>query len=68
MEYASKIEWKSSAEDIMSRVILPPRDVEIIQALSQPFQKGQPDLWGADFIAGKGESQVFLLHGMCKRL
>ncbi|RDW58738.1 hypothetical protein BP6252_13214 [Coleophoma cylindrospora] len=57
VECISKIEWQSSAEEIMSRIILPPRDIEIIQALSQPFQSGQPDFWRADFIAGKGEAR-----------
>ncbi|KAE9379868.1 hypothetical protein N431DRAFT_458857 [Stipitochalara longipes BDJ] len=63
VEYFSDIEWQSSPEDILNRIILPPRDIEMIQALAQPFKKGQPDFWGADFIAGKGEGQIFLLHG-----
>lgn len=59
----SEIEWKASPQEVMKRLILPERDIEMIQALSQTFQKGQPKFWGADFVAGKGEGQIFLLHG-----
>ncbi|KAH6691094.1 P-loop containing nucleoside triphosphate hydrolase protein, partial [Leptodontidium sp. MPI-SDFR-AT-0119] len=50
-------------DNAMSHLVLPRRDIDIIRALSRKHDKGELSTWGADFIRGKGEGQVFLLHG-----
>ena len=56
--------WSPDETSAMSQLILPRRDIEIIKALSSRHASGNEIKWGADFIPGKGEGQVFLLHGM----
>ncbi|KAN0113249.1 hypothetical protein V8E51_006200 [Hyaloscypha variabilis] len=55
--------WSPDENNAMSQLILPRRDIEIIKALSSRHMAGNTKQWGADFIPGKGEGQVFLLHG-----
>lgn len=56
--------WSPDDISAMSQLILPLRDIEIIKALSAKHAVENTTRWGADFIPGKGEGQVFLLHGM----
>ncbi|RDW61106.1 hypothetical protein BP6252_12489 [Coleophoma cylindrospora] len=57
------LQWSPDEGSAMSQLILPRRDIEIIKALSSRHANGKSGTWGADFIPGKGEGQVFLLHG-----
>ena len=43
----------------------PEKNKDTIKALVKTYadSDGQTDLFGADFIRGKGEGQIFLLHG-----
>ena len=56
------IKWPSRHHDPMSTLILKDSDKDLIKALAQQHSKGTK-LWGADHITGKGEGQIFLLHG-----
>ena len=46
----------------MNELILADSDKDVIKALTRKYCKGQGK-WAADFIEGKGEGQIFLLHG-----
>jgi hypothetical protein len=54
--------WPEKHIDPMSTLILGESDKDVIKALARKYSKGK-DKWGADFIKGKGEGQIFLLHG-----
>ena len=56
------IKWPSRHHDPMSTLILKDSDKDLIKALTKQHSKGKK-LWGADHIRGKGEGQIFLLHG-----
>jgi hypothetical protein len=47
----------------MSKLILGSTDIDILKALSRTHGDQAPNAWSADFIPGKGEGQIFLLHG-----
>jgi hypothetical protein len=47
----------------MSKLILGSTDIDILKALSRTHGNTAPVVWSADFIPGKGEGQIFLLHG-----
>jgi hypothetical protein len=48
----------------MSKLILGCTDIDILKALSRTHGRhNAPNVWSADFIPGKGEGQIFLLHG-----
>lgn len=49
--------------DPMSTLILSNSDKHVIKALARKYTRHQ-SAWGADFIKGKGEGLIFLLHGM----
>lgn len=57
------LKWSPNDNSAMSRLILPHRDIEILKALSPKYSDDDNPSWSADFINGKGEGQVFLLHG-----
>ena len=63
IEGIKELTWSPDENSAMSQLILPRRDIEIIKALSSKHAVGNTKQWGADFIPGKGEGQVFLLHG-----
>jgi hypothetical protein len=63
IEGMKPLTWSPDESSAMSQLILPRRDIEIIKALSSKNEAGNASSWGADFIPGKGEGQVFLLHG-----
>jgi replication-associated recombination protein RarA len=63
IEGIEELTWSPDENSAMSQLILPRRDIEIIKALSSRHMAGNTKQWGADFIPGKGEGQVFLLHG-----
>jgi hypothetical protein len=46
----------------MSTLILKDSDKDLIKALTRQYSKGHGS-WGADHVRGKGEGQIFLLHG-----
>ena len=56
--------------DIMDTLVMKPERIEMIKALSKkymrPAEEGKEvrkQFWSADFIGGKGRSQIILLHG-----
>ena len=64
-------EWQSEPLDAMSHLVLPPErdDISVLKALSRHRDSKRPaKVWAADFVEGKGEGQVFLLHGMKENL
>jgi hypothetical protein len=65
-EDISPCEWPREPLDSMSHLVLPPErdDISVLKALSHHRDsKRTAKGWAADFIQGKGEGQVFLLHG-----
>lgn len=61
-----KCEWHSEPLDAMSHLVLPPErdDISVLKSLSRHKDSKRPmKVWAADFVQGKGEGQVFLLHG-----
>jgi hypothetical protein len=62
VENIKPMNWPSKEEDPMSTLILGDSDKDVIKALAKKYSKNK-DRWGADFIRGKGEGQIFLLHG-----
>lgn len=62
VEYIKRIDWLPNGVDPMDTLILGEADKDVLRALARKYSKGK-DNWGADFIRGKGEGQIFLLHG-----
>jgi hypothetical protein len=62
VEYIMPIQWPSKEIDPMSTLILDESDKDVVKALARKYSKGHA-AWGADFVEGKGEGQIFLLHG-----
>lgn len=62
VENIADIDWPSREHDLMNELILADSDKDVIKALTRKYYKGQKK-WAADFIEGKGEGQIFLLHG-----
>jgi len=63
IEFISDINWSPEGDDPMSKLILGSTDIDILKALSRTHGNQAPSVWSADFIPGKGEGQIFLLHG-----
>jgi hypothetical protein len=63
IEFISDIRWSAEGDDPMSKLILGATDIDILKALSRTHGDIAPVVWSADFIPGKGEGQIFLLHG-----
>jgi len=61
VENVQPINWPSR-EDMMTELILDESDKDIIRALTRKHARTD-DNWSADYIEGKGEGQIFLLHG-----
>jgi hypothetical protein len=66
IEYIQPVVWPSKEVDPMSNLILGDSDKDVIKALARKYSKHE-GVWGADFIEGKGEGQIFLLHGKNQR-
>lgn len=56
--------------DILSTLVMKEGRIEMIKALSQKYirstertKDARAEFWSADFIRGKGKSQIILLHG-----
>jgi hypothetical protein len=62
------IAWSPDGEDPMSKLILGSTDIDILKSLSRTHGNKAPNAWSADFIPGKGEGQIFLLHGKLRVL
>jgi hypothetical protein len=62
VENIEPITWPSRDSDPMSTLILDDSDKDVVKALARKYSRGQAT-WGADFVEGKGEGQIFLLHG-----
>jgi len=63
VEAISPVTWPPKESDPMGMLILRDSDKDVIKALARKFSKHK-ETWGADFIEGKGEGNIFLLHGM----
>jgi hypothetical protein len=63
IELIGVICWSPEGDDPMSKLILGSTDIDILKALSRTHGNRAPVVWSADFIPGKGEGQIFLLHG-----
>jgi hypothetical protein len=61
VECIQPIAWPRAGSDQMSSLILEESDKDVIRALTRKYARGES--WGADYIKGKGEGQIFLLHG-----
>ena len=62
VEYVEAIAWLPIEKNPMDALIMEDSDKDVLQALTRKYAKGQ-EAWGADFTEGKGEGQIFLLHG-----
>lgn len=62
VEKTQLIDWPTKDEDPMNTLILGDSDKDVIKALAKKYTRSW-DRWGADFIRGKGEGQILLLHG-----
>lgn len=62
IEYLQPMVWPAKGVDPMNNLILGDSDKDVIKALARKYSKNE-GAWGADFIQGKGEGQIFLLHG-----
>jgi hypothetical protein len=66
IEGIKEVEWPCQAAEAMNHLVMPPEreDIEILKALSRhKDSQRSASVWAADFIQGKGEGQIFLLHG-----
>lgn len=57
-------------EDILDTLVMQPERIKMLKALSKNYMRSKEDkherhtgFWSADFIGGKGKSQIILLHG-----
>jgi len=55
---------------MINTLVMPPGRLDILKALANSYirrdQEGKSTLnasWGADLVPGKGQGQIFLLHG-----
>jgi hypothetical protein len=62
VEYVEPIKWPPIEKNPMDPLIMEDSDKDVLRALTRKYAKGQ-GTWGADFTEGKGEGQIFLLHG-----
>ena len=58
----AKLEWPSMADTAIDRLVMPPGNKELIKAIARTYTD-KSQLFKADFIYGKGEGQIILLHG-----
>jgi hypothetical protein len=63
VEYIQPIVWPLKESEIMNTLILDGSDKDVVRALTRRFSKEKKDTWSADYTDGKGEGQIFLLHG-----
>lgn len=62
VESAKDIIWPTSTLSALDSLILDESDKDVIKALARRAVRDDP-MWAADFVEGKGEGQIFLLHG-----
>ncbi|MCJ1308633.1 hypothetical protein MMC25_002286 [Agyrium rufum] len=55
-------EKKTNSSLAIASLAMPTQQLDLIKALSAKYSQTQAT-WSADFIASKGEGQIFLLHG-----
>ncbi|KAG9200065.1 hypothetical protein G6514_007662 [Epicoccum nigrum] len=58
----AKLEWPSMADTAIDRLVMPSGNKELIKAIARTYTD-KSQLFKADFIYGKGEGQIILLHG-----
>jgi flagellar biosynthesis GTPase FlhF len=47
--------------NLMETLVVPPATRQLLQSLCRKFTSGRT--WSADFVEGKGEGSIVLLHG-----
>lgn len=58
------LEQASVAEDAISSLVMEDNNKEMIKAIARTYtDSDQSSRFSADFIHGKGEGQIILLHG-----
>jgi signal recognition particle GTPase len=58
------LEQASMAEDAISNLVMEDNNKEMIKAIARTYtDSDQSSRFSADFIHGKGEGQIILLHG-----
>jgi len=57
------IEISSKEKDALDSLQIEKKSLDILTRLTYKYNEKEEKLWSADFIQGKGEGQVFLLHG-----
>jgi hypothetical protein len=62
VENIEPMDWPTAETEPMNTLILDESDKDVIIALARKFSRGR-SAWGADYMEGKGEGQIFLLHG-----
>lgn len=63
VENIQPIIWPKRDESPMNTLILDESDKDVIKSLAKKHARVS-STWGADSIRGKGEGQIFLLHGV----
>jgi hypothetical protein len=62
VENIRPLSWPKRGSDPMSTLVLDGSDKDVIKSLAKKHSRVL-GTWGADSIGGKGEGQIFLLHG-----
>lgn len=58
----TKLEWPRMDESVIDQLVMPLGTKDLIKAIARTYTD-QSQLFKADFIYGKGEGQIILLHG-----
>lgn len=67
VEYVAAIKWPPIEKNPMDALIMEDSDKDVLRALTRKYAQDQA-AWGADFTEGKGERQIFLLHGRSSKM
>lgn len=54
-------DWPQFKSNLINTLVVPPSTRDLLQSLCQKFTS--ETTWSADFIEGKGEGSIVLLHG-----
>ncbi|KAI4620896.1 hypothetical protein J4E83_005259 [Alternaria metachromatica] len=57
------LEEPELVETAIDRLVIDHNNKELIKAMAQVYTDSDPDRFSGDFIRGKGEGQIILLHG-----
>jgi len=57
------LEEPELVETAIDRLVIDHNNKELIKVMAQVYTDSDPDRFSGDFIRGKGEGQIILLHG-----